>query len=55
LSFALLPQAPPGSAFTARPDASSATFEVYVAAELSHDRSRAIPAMWFSFSIDAGF
>jgi hypothetical protein len=54
VSFALLPQVPPGPAFEARPDAASATFEIYVASETSHDRASATPALWLTFSTDAG-
>jgi hypothetical protein len=54
LSFALLPQTPPGPAFVARPDAASATLEVFAGALSSHDYDRATPAIWLTFAVDGG-
>ena len=54
LSFALLPQVPPGPAFDARPDTTSATFELFGAAVSSHDYASATPAIWMTLAIDGG-
>jgi hypothetical protein len=54
LSFAWIPQPPPGSAFRARPDARSITLEIFGAALSSQDQGAATGALWFMLSVDAG-
>jgi hypothetical protein len=54
IAFALLPQAPIGQAFVARPDAASATLELYMGAESSHDHANPTPAFWLALATDVG-
>ncbi|HEX3774440.1 MAG TPA: hypothetical protein VHV51_08245 [Polyangiaceae bacterium] len=54
VSFELLPTPPLGPAFRARPDAASASLELYLAAESSHDHDKPTPALWFTVGVDVG-
>jgi hypothetical protein len=54
ISFELLPVSAPGPAFRARPDAASASLELYFAGESSHDHDGPTPALWFALGVDVG-
>jgi hypothetical protein len=55
LSFGMIPERAPGSAFRVRPDARSTTLEIFAAALSSQDPGAATAALWFMLSMDAGW